>query len=80
MAKISYLLGDWIDPNNKIYTVRKAEDRSNTYLNIELNTDTEYNYPFTFYSNFITGNYWHRFDSASFENLIVEYQLKKVII
>ncbi len=78
--RLSQLIGNWIDPKGRIWTVRKAHDRSNTFLDIEFSTDTQYHYPLNIFSKFIFGEYWNRFDSKSFQSLVQEFELKKEIL
>ena len=79
MPKISHLIGIWYDEEiNKTFNVRKALDRSNTYLSIEFSTVTKYLEPFSITSEFIFEARWERFNPEGFERLIQKWDLKKV--
>ncbi|HMC00465.1 MAG TPA: hypothetical protein VKN14_05450 [Flavobacteriaceae bacterium] len=76
--KLRYLIGDWQSPKGNIWIVRKAHDRSNTYLNIEFRIMTKYPEPFGFTSDCFDHERWNRFDSESFEEMANERQLIKL--
>jgi hypothetical protein len=81
MTRISHLIGNWLDMKmGKTFKVRKAIDRSNTFLSIEFSTETIYADPFGISSSFIFEDQWHRFDPSGFERLIQEFDLQKMEI
>ncbi len=76
MKRIS-LIGEWLSPKGDIWHVRKAQNTSNKILNIEFSVET-FDKLFEISSDIYRDRKWNYYDSDSFNDLIIERDLKKL--